>query len=381
MEDGSGLVEGDDGDPRTRACRSSSDAELKIRSRLFLEGNYFVDLAAGHARLRRSSRTAAPSRRTRRPRRCSSARCSPRCRPRRARTCARFLREYSLSLKREGARGLQRGDQALGGRVPQHLAGQRRHARPASRTTSTACSRARRRVFGALSEDEEALKDLVTDLNRTVAAFARQEDNLKAAIPRAARRVPRGAPGAGLARTARCPRSAALRATRCPARARPRPPSTRRSRSSARRARLVSRGRAGRALARAAPGGARARAAEHAARRARSRRTARSPPARTSVLRALREDADPGPRLPLPERRALVRGVRPRRSSASRARAASPTPTRPSSARRPGGGPTTAGVHGRAGEQLFGQLTAAAQRAFARRGPAKRPELPARRAL
>lgn len=39
------------------------------------------------------------------------------------------------------------------------------------------------RVFGALSRDEEALKDLVTHLNTTVAAFARQEDNLKAAIP------------------------------------------------------------------------------------------------------------------------------------------------------------------------------------------------------
>jgi len=39
------------------------------------------------------------------------------------------------------------------------------------------------KVFGALSSDEEALKDLVTGLNGTVAAFAVQEDNLRAAIP------------------------------------------------------------------------------------------------------------------------------------------------------------------------------------------------------
>ena len=40
------------------------------------------------------------------------------------------------------------------------------------------------KVFGALSKDEDALMELVTDLNQTVAAFAAQEDNLKAAIPR-----------------------------------------------------------------------------------------------------------------------------------------------------------------------------------------------------
>jgi hypothetical protein len=38
-------------------------------------------------------------------------------------------------------------------------------------------------VFGALSRDQTALKELVSDLNETVSGFARQEDNLKAAIP------------------------------------------------------------------------------------------------------------------------------------------------------------------------------------------------------
>ena len=38
-------------------------------------------------------------------------------------------------------------------------------------------------MFGALASDEEALKGLVTNLNRTLGAFASQENNLRAAIP------------------------------------------------------------------------------------------------------------------------------------------------------------------------------------------------------
>ena len=51
------------------------DAELKVRSRLFLEGNYFVDLhpgTPGRARARLGRRRSRP---TRPPRPCSSARC------------------------------------------------------------------------------------------------------------------------------------------------------------------------------------------------------------------------------------------------------------------------------------------------------------------
>ena len=38
-------------------------------------------------------------------------------------------------------------------------------------------------MYGALSSNEEALKDLVTGLNDTMSGFAREEDNLRAAIP------------------------------------------------------------------------------------------------------------------------------------------------------------------------------------------------------
>ena len=56
-----------------------ADATAKIRPRIFLEGNFFVDLAPGSPRRRRARRRRDdPGRRARRPR-CSSTRCSRRC--------------------------------------------------------------------------------------------------------------------------------------------------------------------------------------------------------------------------------------------------------------------------------------------------------------
>ena len=50
------------------------DATAKIRPRIFLEGNFFVDLTAGLCRARPSSGTATRSRSRARPRRSSSTR-------------------------------------------------------------------------------------------------------------------------------------------------------------------------------------------------------------------------------------------------------------------------------------------------------------------
>jgi ABC-type transporter Mla subunit MlaD len=74
-----------------KALPLHKDATMKIRPRIFLEGNFFVDLRPGRPRARRSTRgrrSASP-----RPRpRYSSTRCSPRCsltRARTSRTCSR----------------------------------------------------------------------------------------------------------------------------------------------------------------------------------------------------------------------------------------------------------------------------------------------------
>jgi hypothetical protein len=63
------------------------DATAKIRPRIFLEGNFFVDLSPGTPGADElDDGDTITSRRPRRP--CSSTRCSPRCSPTRARTCA-----------------------------------------------------------------------------------------------------------------------------------------------------------------------------------------------------------------------------------------------------------------------------------------------------
>jgi phospholipid/cholesterol/gamma-HCH transport system substrate-binding protein len=178
--DGSGLVKvrmqiRDKGLPIKR------DAELKVRSRLFLEGNYFVDLEPGTPTAPEledggtipPNQTAAP------------VQFSQLLTVLQSETRAdlrSFLKEYSQALKREGARGF---NQAI-----KHWADAYRNTSQVNDATRglephdlTRVLKGQARVYGALSEDEESLKDLVTDLNRTVAAFARQEDNLRAAIP------------------------------------------------------------------------------------------------------------------------------------------------------------------------------------------------------
>ncbi len=180
MASGSGLVRvkmeiADDGLP------IKEDAELKVRSRLFLEGNYFVDLQPGtpNADKLKDGGTIPPNQ-TSSPVQFGQFLTALQSDTRL--DLRNFLREYSSSLKREGARGF---NDAI------------KHWEDAYRNTSQVNDATRGierhdlsrvlkgqgRVFGALSRDQETLKELVSDLNETVSGFARQEDNLKAAIP------------------------------------------------------------------------------------------------------------------------------------------------------------------------------------------------------
>ena len=65
----------DDGARRRRRCPIHSDATFKLRPRLFLEGNYFVDMRPGQPERRRGRGRCTRSRSTRPPTRCSSTRC------------------------------------------------------------------------------------------------------------------------------------------------------------------------------------------------------------------------------------------------------------------------------------------------------------------
>lgn len=180
MENGSGLVR-----VKMEIAKEGlpikQDAELKVRSRLFLEGNYFVDLQPGTPNADDlSDGGVIPPNQTASPVQFGQFLTALQSDTRE--DLRTFLREYSSSLKGEGARGF---NQAI------------RHWEDAYRNTSQVSDATRGlerhdlsgllkgqgRVFGALSRDEEALKELVSDLNETVSGFARQEDNLKAAIP------------------------------------------------------------------------------------------------------------------------------------------------------------------------------------------------------
>ncbi len=158
------------------------DARLKIRSRLFLEGNYYVDVHPGSPSAKTladggtipPSQTASPvqfgqfltvlQRDTRE-------------------DLQTFLREYSHALEKEGADGF---NEAIG-----HWEEAYRNTAMANRATLGTekgdlhrLLRGQGRVFGALAKDEEKLKLFVTSLNRTAAAFAREDDALERTIPR-----------------------------------------------------------------------------------------------------------------------------------------------------------------------------------------------------
>lgn len=158
------------------------DARLKVRQRLFLEGNYYVDLQPGSpsAEELRSGETIGPDQ-TAAPVQFGQVLTALQSDTRE--DLQTFLDEYSRGLEGPGAAGF---NEAV------------RYWEPAYKATaqSTRATLGQRpgdlqrvlkgqgTVFSALSRDERALRGLVTNLNRTVAAFAIQEDNLKATIPR-----------------------------------------------------------------------------------------------------------------------------------------------------------------------------------------------------
>src|SRR5215217_1437645 len=154
---------------------------LKIRSRLFLEGNYFVDLQPGtpSAPELGSGGTIPPSQ-TSFPVQFGQVLTA----------LQSDTREDLQILFRELARGYS-GTGPAG--LRQLFEYQERAYRNTALVNDALLGRERHdlsrllagqaKVFGALSRDERALANLVTDLNTTVGALASQDDNLRATIP------------------------------------------------------------------------------------------------------------------------------------------------------------------------------------------------------
>ncbi|HEX8053950.1 MAG TPA: MlaD family protein [Thermoleophilaceae bacterium] len=157
------------------------DAQVKVRQRIFLEGNYFVDLQPGTADspARKSGSTIPPAQ-TASPVQFGDVLGALQHDTRS--DLQTFLKEYAKGVEGRGSRGF-------------NMAVKYWEAAYRNTAISTRATLGQRpgdlgrvlkgqgKVFGALSRDEESLKLLVTSLNRLAAAFAREDDNLQATIP------------------------------------------------------------------------------------------------------------------------------------------------------------------------------------------------------
>ena len=158
------------------------DATIKIRNRIFLEGNYFVELHPGSpsAPELESGETLPPNQADFPTQQHQVLQDVLR---RDQREDFRIIfDELSTALEGAGAAGFNEAirywERAYrdSAQVSEAYLGTENH--DLSRLLRT-----QGKVFGALARNEDALKGFVTNLNRTVRAFAIQEDNLKATIP------------------------------------------------------------------------------------------------------------------------------------------------------------------------------------------------------
>jgi phospholipid/cholesterol/gamma-HCH transport system substrate-binding protein len=158
------------------------DATIKIRNRIFLEGNYFVELHPGSP-----SAEELPSGETLPPNQADFPTQQHQVLQDVLRRDQRedfriIFDELSTALEGAGAAGFNEAirywEEAYrdSAQVSEAYLGTENH-------DLSRLLKSQGKVFGALSRNEDALKGFVTNLNRTVAAFAVQEDNLKATIP------------------------------------------------------------------------------------------------------------------------------------------------------------------------------------------------------
>ena len=158
------------------------DATLKVRPRIFLEGNFFVDIQPGSpsSPILEEGETIGPTQ-TSAPVQFGDLLAALQSDTRA--DLQVFLKEYAKGLEGEGAAGF---NEALrnGGEAFRNTAIVNQAALGQEPTKDIQrLLRGQSRLSRALVADEDALKDLVTNLNTTAAAFAREDVALEAAIP------------------------------------------------------------------------------------------------------------------------------------------------------------------------------------------------------
>jgi phospholipid/cholesterol/gamma-HCH transport system substrate-binding protein len=167
---------------KDKALPLHEDAELKIRPRIFLEGNFFVDVQPGSPSSPELedggtipiTQTAAP---------VQFGDLLAALQEDTRQDLQTFLREYSKGLSNGGAKGFNDSIR--------YWKDAYRHSSLANDATLGEepkrdlhrMLRGQARTFAALVEDERALKDLITNFDVTAGAFAREDVALEAAIP------------------------------------------------------------------------------------------------------------------------------------------------------------------------------------------------------
>src|SRR3954454_1876736 len=155
------------------------DATFKIRPRIFLEGNFFVDVTQGTSGKEVPKDHVFPVNQTATPVQFDQVLTALQSDTRE--DLKTLLREYSAALKGRGAKGFNASikywkpayrDSAI---VSEALLGEKEH--DLSGYINHAGGWA-----GALDRNPQRLKDLITNFRQTANAFARQNTNLEAAI-------------------------------------------------------------------------------------------------------------------------------------------------------------------------------------------------------
>jgi phospholipid/cholesterol/gamma-HCH transport system substrate-binding protein len=159
------------------------DARLKIRPRIFLEGNEFVDLQPGSPSspvIKKGSHFQIPIQQTATPVQFDQVLTALQSDTRK--NLQMFLKEYSQGLADGGAQGYNRAVRAMpsayryGSLANEATLGTQPH-------DLSKVEQGQAKVFRALDVHEPQLKSLITNFNITAAAFAREDQPLEQAIP------------------------------------------------------------------------------------------------------------------------------------------------------------------------------------------------------
>jgi phospholipid/cholesterol/gamma-HCH transport system substrate-binding protein len=155
------------------------DSTFKIRPRIFLEGNFFVDVTPGMRGREVGDGHTFPVQQTDTPVQLDQVLTALQTDTRE--DLKTFLREYAAGLRGKGAKGFNDSikywkpayrDSAI---VSEAMLGEKAHDLSGYIDRGGV-------VAGALDRNREQLKDLITNLNVTAGAFARENANLEAAI-------------------------------------------------------------------------------------------------------------------------------------------------------------------------------------------------------